>query len=347
MRHRKSILSVQFYLVLLLIMTIAMVTIGGITRHTDSGLSITDWRLVANVLPPSTDAEWNDLFDNYKGSSEYRLQNSHMQLSDFKEIYWWEWIHRQSGRMIGVVWLTGFLVLILLGHMTSTRTGRILVLGSLGLAQGLIGWWMVRSGLEGNMVDVASYRLAIHLLMAFLIIGLIWWYLLLEQGSVAPGPDHHNYRIYLPCGYVLLLLVQTGLGALVAGIDAGSAYPTWPLMDGALIPDMSSLANAGQGTMLENPALVHFLHRMVGYGLTVYALLFWWFNRSSGMALRLLAILTTLQMVLGIATVLSAVDHSLALVHQSLAIMLLLAGVTCLRNSIFHNKFERNHGQTL
>lgn len=330
------------YLLVLLVMTILMVTIGGITRHTDSGLSITDWRLLASPFPPTTATEWQELFDRYRQTPEYRLQNMHMQLADFRQIYWWEWIHRQAGRMIGLVWLAGLAILLATGSMTWVRLVRTLGLGMLGLIQGLLGWWMVQSGLEGNMVDVASYRLAIHLLMAFLIIALTFWFLLQEFGR----PGRGTVARWPLTGFIMLLFVQCGLGALVAGIDAGAAYPTWPLMNGSLVPDMRLLEGPFWASSLENPALVHFLHRIVGYCIVGWAILIWIRNRATSGVMHLIGGLAVFQVVLGVATVLTAVNPVIALAHQSLAILMLLAAVAGInpRSGIFSQPFHGEQG---
>jgi len=324
--HSRGRWPVAIYLLLLLTLTIGMVSIGGITRHTDSGLSITDWRLVAKVMPPDTVAEWQELFQRYQNSPEYRLQNSHMHLADFQKIYWWEWTHRQAGRVIGVIWLLGFGALALAGFMTLRRTLRILLLGTLGLSQGLIGWWMVQSGLAGDMVDVASTRLAVHLTMAFLIIGLIWWACLGElwPSSTLPPRSYPSTPLMGIC--LLGLFAQTGLGALVAGIDAGSAFPTWPLMNGAVIPDLD-IADFG---MLENPAFVHFWHRITGYCLALLIIVTAIRYHFAVLPVTLLAGATIAQILLGILTVVTVVETRIALLHQLLAVVMLIFVITCL-----------------
>ncbi len=317
---------VVLYLLLLLALTIGMVSIGGITRHTDSGLSITDWRLIARILPPMTLTEWQHLFELYQATPEFRLQNSHMQLSDFQQIYWWEWIHRQAGRLIGVIWLAGCIALLLAGHLTRQRGLFILLLGILGLGQGLIGWWMVQSGLAGERVDVVSTRLAIHLSMAFVIIGLIWWTCLRElwPPSACPPSRYPSTPLIGLC--LVGLLVQTGLGALVAGIDAGSAFPTWPLMNGVVLPDLEIAAFG----LVDNPTFVHFWHRMAGYGLACLILMLAIRSGLTVWPVALLAGVTALQMLLGILTVVTVVATPIALLHQLVAVVMLILVVTCL-----------------
>ncbi len=317
---------VVVYLLLLLVLTMVMVSIGGMTRHTDSGLSITDWRLIAKITPPVSDLEWQNLFERYQRSPEYRLQNSHMQINDFKQIYWWEWIHRQAGRVIGLVWLLGFAALALAGRLNRRRSVRILLLGTLGLIQGLIGWWMVQSGLTGDRVDVVPTRLATHLTMACLIIALIWWTCLNEIWPAKAEVFSHYppSPLMIPC--IAGLFIQTALGALVAGIDAGAAFPTWPLMNGVLIPELE----VSEFGIMQNPTFLHFWHRMAGYGLAFLVLVIALQNRMTVLPVRLLAGAAVLQILLGIATVLTVVEIRLALLHQLLAVILLLLAVTCL-----------------
>lgn len=170
--------AIRAWLTVLFAMVVAMIVVGGLTRLTDSGLSITEWKPVTGALPPMSEADWTAEFEKYKEIPEYQLQNKGMSLSEFKVIYWWEWGHRQLGRAVGLVWALGFLGFMLLRQIPNGWTGRLLLLGGLGGLQGAIGWWMVSSGLTGTMLDVASYRLATHLGLAFVILGFIGWYIL-------------------------------------------------------------------------------------------------------------------------------------------------------------------------
>jgi cytochrome c oxidase assembly protein subunit 15 len=166
------------WLMVLAAMVALMVVIGGLTRLTDSGLSITEWKPVTGALPPMSDAAWQAEFEKYRASPEYRLQNAGMELAAFKEIYWWEWGHRQLGRLVGLVWAAGFAWMLFRRAIPPGWTGRLILPGALGAVQGALGWWMVSSGLTGRMVDVASYRLAMHLGLAFVILGVIAWFVM-------------------------------------------------------------------------------------------------------------------------------------------------------------------------
>src|SRR6056297_2053808 len=168
--------AVRLWLLVLFALVVLMIAVGGLTRLTDSGLSITEWRPVTGAIPPLSDAAWLSEFDRYQQIDEFQRQNSDMTLAEFKVIYWWEWGHRQLGRVIGLVWAAGFVGFLATRKMPQGWTGRLLLLGALGGLQGAIGWWMVSSGLAPGMLDVASYRLAVHLGLAFLILALIAWY---------------------------------------------------------------------------------------------------------------------------------------------------------------------------
>jgi cytochrome c oxidase assembly protein subunit 15 len=168
--------AIRWWLMSLFALVVVMILVGGLTRLTDSGLSITEWKPITGAIPPLNAEDWQSEFEKYKTIPEYQLQNKGMSLSEFQFIYWWEWGHRQLGRVIGLVWALGFFGFLAAGKIPTGWTGRLLMLGALGGVQGFIGWWMVHSGLGGEMLDVASYRLATHLGLAFVILGFIAWY---------------------------------------------------------------------------------------------------------------------------------------------------------------------------
>ncbi|PWE33064.1 heme A synthase [Maritimibacter sp. 55A14] len=319
---------IRAWLILLFALVVAMIAVGGLTRLTDSGLSITEWKPVTGALPPLSAAEWQSEFDKYRASPEYRLVNSGMTLEAFKTIYWWEWGHRQLGRVIGAVWALGFLWFLLRRRIPAGWTGRLLGLGALGGLQGAIGWWMVSSGLTGQMVDVASYRLAVHLGLAFAILALIAWYVLAlgrEERDLMQARRSAETRLKgLATGLLHLAILQILLGALVAGIDAGRGFPTWPLMNGSFFPaDAFYVPGGGAGwrAFFENPGLVQFVHRMTGYLLLAFAIFAWWRSRSSARvatrrAFDWVAVGLFGQVVLGIVTVLYAAAWPVAILHQ-------------------------------
>lgn len=330
--------GIRLWLVTLFLLVATMIAVGGMTRLTDSGLSITEWRPITGAVPPMSDAAWQEEFDKYRAIPEYQLQNKGMSLEAFKVIYWWEWGHRQLGRLIGLVWAVGFVGFLVAGQIPSGWKGRLLGLGALGGLQGAIGWWMVSSGLTGTMLDVASYRLATHLGLAFVILGLIAWYVFLLGRSEAELMQARRGRedrlAGLSTGLMHFAFLQILLGALVAGIDAGRAFPTWPDMNGQFFPADAFYVPDGQGGSLpvwhaffENPGLVQFMHRMSGYLLFAFAIVVWLRGRQSAHAATrnafhgVMAMMAG-QMVLGIAAVLTAAHVHVAITHQIGAVIL-------------------------
>ena len=308
-----------------------MIIIGGMTRLTDSGLSITEWAPLAGAKPPTSEAVWLEEFDKYKAIDEYQLQNKGMSLADFKSIYWWEWGHRQLGRVIGLVWALGFVGFLVARKMPSGWTMRLLLLGAMGGLQGAIGWWMVSSGLKEGMTDVASYRLATHLGLAFVIFGFITWFMMqLSRRNADLLQDRRMGDAgltRLASWLVVLAFVQILIGALVAGIDAGRNYPDWPFMAGGFFPPDPFGLTPLWRNFFEDDGLVQFIHRMAGYVLFVFGVLVWARARKSGndrtrFAFHLMLAAMVLQIVLGIATVIYSAPWEIAIVHQLGAVVL-------------------------
>jgi cytochrome c oxidase assembly protein subunit 15 len=320
--------AVRFWLHAIAGLVVLMVLVGGATRITDSGLSIVDWRPVTGTVPPVTESDWQIEFGKYKTSSEYQLVNKGMTLGEFKRIYWWEWGHRFLGRVIGLAFLLPLLWFQFCGWIEPRLKWRLWLIFALGALQGAIGWWMVASGLVGR-ADVAQERLAIHLTMACLIlIALVWTARTLAPIRTAARAP----RLALTAMVILILLVvQIALGGLVAGLKAGLAFDTWPLIDGALVPDSARLflLQPIWLNFLDNHLTVQFAHRMLAYLLVALSLvhaadcarqegrLHW--ARALALACVLL-----MQAVLGIATLLWHVPASLALAHQAVAIAALI-----------------------
>ncbi|MFA7432957.1 MAG: heme A synthase [Gemmobacter sp.] len=326
--------AIRLWLMALFVLVVAIIAVGGATRLTDSGLSITEWRPVTGALPPMSDAHWQEEFDKYRQIPQYEFVNQGMSLSEFKVIYWWEWGHRQLGRLIGLVWAAGFLFFWLTGRIPVGWTGRLLILGGLGGLQGAIGWWMVTSGLSGEVVRVASYRLAAHLGLAFVILGFIAWYAFLlgrSESDLMQARRGREARLFsLSTGLMHFAFLQILLGALVAGIDAGRAFPTWPLMAGRFIPpDPFYVPDGGAvwRAFFENEGLVQFIHRMAGYLLFVFGIMAWRRGRGSAhLATRRsfdwVMVMLFGQVVLGIVTVLTVAHLHVALTHQLGAVIL-------------------------
>ncbi len=323
--------GIRLWLMVLFALVAVMIAVGGLTRLTDSGLSITEWKPVTGALPPMSVAEWDAEFAKYKQIPEYIEQNAGMSLAEFKVIYWWEWGHRQLGRFIGLVWAVGFLGFAVTRNIPTGWTPKLLFIGALGGLQGFIGWWMVSSGLREGMLDVASYRLAIHLGLAFVIFGFIAWYILqLSRRAADLMQDRRLGNASLATwGGVLvgLTFVQIVLGALVAGIDAGRAFPQWPLMAGGFFPPDPFTISPVWRNFFEDAGLVQFMHRMTGYVLVLVGVFVWTRARSSANAQTRFAFKTVLammflQMVLGIVTVLYSAPWHIAIVHQFGAVVL-------------------------
>jgi cytochrome c oxidase assembly protein subunit 15 len=331
-KNNKLNKMIFFYLISLLTLVFLMILLGGLTRLTDSGLSITEWKPLTGVIPPLNVTSWLNEFLKYSETSEFKLQNINMSLEEFKVIYYWEWAHRQLGRLIGLVWFLGFFLFLVWHKISASWRTRFLILGVLIGVQGFLGWWMVSSGLENMMVDVASYRLAVHLTTAFTIFGLIFWYTLKSSRTEADLIQSQRYSnkklMILISGLLYLLYIQIFLGGLVAGIDAGTSYTDWPLMGGEVFPSLAFEFQPIWINFLESEALVQFNHRVVGYIIAILTFYIWLKSRYLGnKKLRVFYTLTLiaifLQILLGIITVRYASPWQLAIVHQFGAIVLI------------------------
>lgn len=323
--------AIRVWLMVLFAMVVVMIAVGGLTRLTDSGLSITVWAPLSGAIPPMSAEAWAVEFEAYKAIPEYELQNQGMSLAEFKTIYWWEWGHRQLGRAIGLVWALGFVGFLVTRKIPAGWTGRLLILGALGGLQGAIGWWMVSSGLAEGMTDVASYRLAVHLGLAFAILGLITWYVLLlgrTDAELLQARREKEAKLFsMTTGLMHFAFLQILLGALVAGIDAGRAFPTWPLMgDGILPPDPFQITPIWRN-FFEDAGLVQFIHRTSGYLLFAFGIVVVLRGRRSPHGATRFAYLTVLaalvlQVLIGIMTVLYSAQVHVAITHQFFAIVL-------------------------
>jgi cytochrome c oxidase assembly protein subunit 15 len=325
--------AIRIWLMILFALVVLMIAVGGLTRLTDSGLSITEWRPFTGAIPPLNAADWQSEFAKYQGIDEFRIQNQWMQLSDFKVIYWWEWGHRQLGRVVGLVWAVGFFWFLLRRQIPTGWTPRLVFIGALGGMQGAIGWWMVSSGVTAgeSMTDVASYRLATHLGLAFIILGFIAWYMMMlsrhERDLMQARRGKEAKLFGLSTGLLHFAFLQILLGALVAGIDAGRSYTDWPLMGGQLFPASAFLLEPWWRNLFESPGLVQFIHRVVGYALLAFAIFVWLKGRKSAhpktqSAFNIAFGVLCAQIVLGIVTVLYAAPVQIAIVHQLLAVFL-------------------------
>jgi len=314
---------VRVWLYVMAAMVLAMVVVGGLTRLTDSGLSITEWKPVSGVIPPLSAADWQAEFDNYKRIPQYQVLNQGMTLAHFQYIFWWEWAHRLLGRVIGLVFAVPFLVFLAQRRFSWNLAAPLAGLFVLGGLQGALGWWMVTSGLT-ELTSVSQYRLAAHLGAALvLFLALIWVARRLGPAhTLPPDPDRGAAAILL-----VLVFLQVVAGAFVAGLDAGMGYNTWPLMDGALVPDGLGAIEPWWRNLFENALTVQFIHRTIAYVLVVYVGALWLWRRGAGGWLPRIALLMVLQAALGVATLVLHVPLPLAIGHQALAFM--LAGAIC------------------
>ncbi len=329
--------AIGLWLLAICVCLFAMILIGGATRLTDSGLSITEWRPVTGTIPPLSDAAWQSEFEKYKQIPEYRYVNKGMSLDEFKTIYWWEWGHRFFGRLIGVVFLIPFLYFYFTKSIRPELLPKLITMFVLGGLQGALGWYMVASGLT-ERVDVSQYRLAAHLGLAFIILGFIFWVvldLLRQTGSPAPRFLHPDIALARDGTIALtaLIYLQIVLGAFVAGLDAGLIYSTWPLMEGAVVPPDLFYQSPWISNFFEHRKLVQFNHRNVAYLVAIVAFVLWWRTRSSAIpgsarrAQHLLLGAIAFQILLGIWTLLAAVPIWLGLAHQAGAVFLFAAAI--------------------
>ena len=317
---------ISSWLLLITILVASMIVIGGLTRLTDSGLSITQWQLFSGFLPPLNNLEWDNYFNLYKKIPEYKLQNYSMSLEEFKVIFWWEWAHRFLGRIIGIFFLIPLLYFSYKNGFKSLKNFYFIFF--LICVQGFLGWYMVSSGLV-DRVDVSHYRLSLHLVLAFIIfIMLIWNYLKYTKINNFYNYNKEKIPFFLPNIFLLLLLIQISVGALVSGLDAGKIYTSWPLMNDSFFPDDSHINVFFSFYLFETPSLVQFFHRNLGY-LIFLIFLFIIFNVYKNTQLynfkkiTLIVFVTLIiQIFLGILTILSAAEIILASLHQIGSIIL-------------------------
>ncbi|MFA6266438.1 MAG: COX15/CtaA family protein [Pseudolabrys sp.] len=322
--------AVRIWLYCVAAMIFLTLVVGGATRLTESGLSITEWKPVTGVLPPLSNADWQAEFQKYQQIPQYKELNRGMSLDSFKVIFFWEWSHRLLARTTGFVFLVPFLFFLWRGMIPRGLKARLWTIFGGGAALGAVGWWMVSSGLAGShLTSVSQYRLAFHLTLACAIYFAVLW---TAQGLAGRAEAAPTRLRVAALAIALLVLLQIYLGALVAGLDAGLIYNTWPLIDGAFVPEAARLLHIDPAwrNLFENTLTVQFDHRMVAY--TIWLVAAWHAyearkaGRAAGAALGVLA-LVTLQAALGILTLLHQAPLDLALAHQMLAIVVLTAAV--------------------
>lgn len=318
-----SVRAVGLWLALCGVMVFAMMLIGAITRLTESGLSMVEWRPLIGWLPPLSDGEWQRVFDLYRQTSEYRIDNAGMSLAEFQSIFWWEFIHRLWGRAIGLVFALPFFFFLFTRRVPEGYAKHFWILLFLGGLQGVIGWWMVKSGFVDRS-DVSQYRLAVHLGMAFFILAYLLW---LALGLLYPVPPDQQAaprtvrRLGAWCHAVIFFTVLSG--ALVAGLNAGLLYNDWPLMGGNVIPEDIAALSPGWINIFENEGTVQFDHRMMAYLTLTVVTLTWFAARRVSLAPRArlavncLAAMAWIQAAIGVSTLVTMVPITLAVLHQA------------------------------
>ena len=331
-RAKSGARAVGIWLLTVALIIGAMVVVGGLTRLTGSGLSITEWRPVTGVVPPFSDQAWQAEFAKYQHIPQYVRENRWMALSDFKLIYWWEWTHRLLGRLLAVAFLVPFVWFAWKGNIQRRDWPRMALIFALGGLQGFIGWWMVESGLE-TRVSVSQYRLAIHLGTAVLLLGAVLWIALEYLRLAGGGANAKRTTGWRKAGaFLSLVYLQMLLGALVAGMHAGLIYNTWPSMDGRLLPEQAFFNSPWWTNFFESPGLAQFDHRLIAYVVVASAIWLWLKarnQRARPVRTSATAVLHTclLQVALGITTLLLQVPTALAALHQLVAVMLFSTAV--------------------
>ena len=316
--------QLKIWLLVLLTLIILIILVGGLTRLTDSGLSITTWELFVGFFPPLTNDKWLDYFNLYKTIPEYLEQNSNMTLSEFKVIFWWEWAHRQLGRLIGLAVLLPLIFFTVNNGLWILKKYGIIFL--LVCLQGFFGWYMVSSGLVSR-IDVSHYRLSVHLVTAFIILSIVFWnFLILTKLQI----NYISIKLYQIKFFLFLLFIQLIIGAFVSGMNAGTVYNTWPLMGSSYFPDDSKLIEFLDITFFDNPSIVQFIHRNLAYLIVIIyiyllILVFKESNKIFRKPILIIGISLFLQVILGVSTILSGVKIIYASLHQINSILLIFS----------------------
>ncbi|MBD1140727.1 COX15/CtaA family protein [Pelagibacterales bacterium SAG-MED39] len=302
------------------------IVVGGLTRLTDSGLSITEWQLFSGFLPPLNQNDWEMYFNLYKKIPEFKLQNYNMSLNEFKIIFWWEWIHRFLGRLIGISYLIPLIYFSF--KIEFSKLLNLYIIFFLICFQGFIGWYMVSSGLVGR-VDVSHFRLSVHLLIAFLILSLIFWnYLNIRVNNNIST----KINFVIPFIFLMLLFIQIVIGAFVSGMDAGKIYNTWPAMGNSFFPDDNNELNLFRLSAFSDPSLVQFMHRNLAYLILLFYLFIFckiYMNKMYNLyrSINILGFFILLQIVLGIFTIIYGAQIYIAAMHQLSSIFLVSSSI--------------------
>jgi cytochrome c oxidase assembly protein subunit 15 len=330
--------AVRRWLLAVWALVLAMVVVGGITRLTGSGLSIVEWRPVSGIVPPLSDHDWRELFAQYRASPQFREVNHWMGLADFKRIFFWEYVHRLLGRTIGFAVAIPFAFFWLRRQLSRSLALKVLGVLALGGLQGALGWYMVASGLVDEP-RVSHYRLAAHLLLAFVSGSIVLWIALDLARRSTVGPRSSRAALSAVAGLIALLLLQVVYGAFMAGTHAGHYAATFPDMNGRFAPGPFFTGPSALRDAVESPLAIHWLHRALGWLLLVYAFaLFVWLRRAVAPAVRRaagwLAFAVFVQLNLGALTVLNRVALPLAVLHQAVGFLVLSSAVLLLHRVV-------------
>ncbi|MBO9571579.1 MAG: COX15/CtaA family protein [Chitinophagaceae bacterium] len=345
MNLNKGNRAVANWILIGVIMLLVQVILGGVTRLTGSGLSITEWNVITGAVPPLNESKWIAEFDKYKQTPQYQLLNTEFTLSDFKFIFFWEWIHRFWARLIGVVFVAGFVYLIAKSYLKKEMVQPLLILFLLGALQGAVGWIMVASGLTGDAVYVKPTRLALHFIFAMVLIAYAWWFylqLIVPSKDIITSPKARNFTWWI----LVLIIIQLLFGALMAGHKAATAAPTWPDINGELMPEYVFRDKPFLINFIENKITIHFVHRTLAYIILVLIVVYTvslrrintgsaTFNRTKTIPVILVAV----QVLLGIFSLISSPGivpnhwgpfEWLAQLHQVIGMALALSFVSML-----------------
>ena len=333
--NNKYRLYISNWLILMFFLVSSMIVVGGLTRLTDSGLSITDWEFFRGFFPPLDNETWNAYFDSYKKIPEFKLQNYSMNLDEFKVIFWWEWAHRIFGRIIGLTFLIPLIFFSI--KVGFNKLKNLHLIFALICFQGFLGWYMVKSGLVNN-IDVSHFRLSFHLLFAFIILSLIFWNYL---DLIHLKENKRKLKNFLPEIFMILIFLQIIFGAFVSGMDAGKIYNTWPLMGNSYFPDDNKIINLFKFSALSDASLVQYLHRNIAYLIFIlYITIAFTVYKNKIVILfkpiLILGFVVFLQIFLGILTLLSGAGILISSLHQFSSILLITASLYFL----YRNKFS-------
>ena len=326
MREYNKNIYISSWLLLITTLIALMIIIGGLTRLTDSGLSITKWQLFSGFLPPLNNSDWENYFNLYKEIPEFKIQNYTMTINEFKIIFWWEWAHRFLGRLIGICFILPLIYFtIILGFNNLKKFYFIFFLICF---QGFIGWYMVSSGLV-NRLDVSHFRLALHLLIAFLIFSLVlWYYFKLKNINLS----HKKLKFYYPLMFLILIFCQIAIGAFVSGMDAGTIYNSWPLMNTSYFPNDNELSNLFSLKAFNDPSLVQFIHRNLAYIILINYLFLLYKIYKNNLTryfnpIKIIGVVLFIQIVSGIFILLYGAQIFFASMHQINSIFLVSSSI--------------------